>query len=230
MTGYSKTYAPVAVLFFVTLVLQVTTSAAASSPVILSKENFDQVTAGKTVLIKFYAPWCGHCQEMAPDWNKLAADWVDHPQLLVAEVDCTKEKKDEKWCQDEMNVDGFPTILYGDPSSQGVYLKELNERTYDAFSKFANEKLTKPFCSPGNVEACDSKVKKEIKGYLKMSESKLEKEIQKKEDAMKEFDKAFKVEFDKMQVKYEATAAHESNSIKLKANVKMLQAVKESMK
>jgi hypothetical protein len=106
-----------------------------------------------------------------------------------------------------------------------------DERTYKVISEFANEKLTEPFCSPGNVDACDSKLKEEIKGYLKMSESTLEKEIQKKENFMDDADKKFKIIFDMMQTKYDKTAStHESTSAKLKANIKMLQAVKESTK
>jgi protein disulfide-isomerase-like protein len=226
MRGYPKIYYSVVLL---TLVLYQVKTSAASKPVVLSKDNFDQVTAGKTVFIKFYAPWCGHCQDLAPEWEKFAAEWVDHPQLLVAEVDCTK---DEKWCQTEMNIEGFPTLLYGDPSNRGVYLKGYNdEKTSEDLSKFANETLTEPFCSPGNVDACDSKLKDEIKGYLKMSESKLEKEIKKKEKTMDDADKKYSVEFDKMQAKYDkAAATHESFSAKLKANLKMLRAVKEATK
>lgn len=212
-----------------TLVLCQVKTSVASKPVVLSKENFDQVTAGKTVFIKFYVPWCNHCQELAPQWKKFAAEWVDHPQLLVAEVDCTN---DEKWCKTEMNIEGFPTLLFGDPSNLGVYLQPYNdEKTSEDLSEFANETLTAPFCSPGNVEACDPKLRKEIKGYLKMSEAKLEKEIQKKENSMDAAEDIYMVEFAKMQARYdEATATLESISPKIKANLKMLQAVKEATK
>jgi thiol-disulfide isomerase/thioredoxin len=36
----------------------------------LTHENYDQITEGKTVFIKHYAPWCGHCKAMARDWKK----------------------------------------------------------------------------------------------------------------------------------------------------------------
>jgi thiol-disulfide isomerase/thioredoxin len=227
MKGYPNMYASAVVLL--TLVICLVNSSAASEPVVLSKDNFDQVTAGKTVFIKFFVPWCGHCQELLPEWKKFAAEWVDHPQLLIAEVDCMN---DEKWCQTEMNIEGFPTLLYGDPSNLGAYLERYDdERTYKVISKFAKDTLTLPFCSPSNLDACDSELKEEMKGYLKMSESNLEKEIQKKENAMDDADKRFKITFDMMQTQYDKTAAaHESVSAKLKTNIKMLKAVKEATK
>jgi thiol-disulfide isomerase/thioredoxin len=227
MGGYPKMYASAVALL--TLLLCQAKTTAASKPVVLSKDNFDKVTAGRTVFIKFYMPSCSYCQELAPEWEKFAAKWVDHPQLLVAEVDCTK---DEKWCQTEMNVEGFPTLLFGDPSQSGAYLQRYNdEKTSEDLSEFANETLTKPFCSPGNVDACDPKLKKEIKGYLKMSESKLEKEIQKKEKAMDDAEDRYKIEFEMMQAKYDKyTATLESITPKIKANLKMLRAVKEATK
>jgi Thioredoxin len=55
---------------------------------------------------------------MAPDWEKLAEDWKDHPIGMIAEVDCT-EATGKPLCED-FGIEGFPTLVYGDPSSPEV--------------------------------------------------------------------------------------------------------------
>jgi thioredoxin-like negative regulator of GroEL len=54
----------------------------------LTIENFDEETAMPT-LVKFFAPWCGHCSMMAPAYNSLArtvhGEWKG---AQVGEVNC----------------------------------------------------------------------------------------------------------------------------------------------
>jgi protein disulfide-isomerase len=56
--------------------------------------------------IKFYAPWCGHCQAMAPNWVQLGKEMKG--RLNVGEVNCDKESR---LCKD-VHLRGFPTILF----------------------------------------------------------------------------------------------------------------------
>ena len=47
----------------------------ASSPVVkLTKDNFKKLVldSDSLWLVEFFAPWCGHCQKLAPDWEKTA--------------------------------------------------------------------------------------------------------------------------------------------------------------
>ncbi|TGZ81526.1 thioredoxin-domain-containing protein [Ascodesmis nigricans] len=56
--------------------------------------------------IKFYAPWCGHCQAMAPAWFELGREMEG--KLNIGEVNCDIEKN---LCK-TIGLRGYPTIYY----------------------------------------------------------------------------------------------------------------------
>lgn len=56
--------------------------------------------------IKFYVPWCSHCQQMAPAWTELAREMKG--KLNIAEVNCEVENK---LCKD-IKLRGYPTLLF----------------------------------------------------------------------------------------------------------------------
>ncbi|KAI0543963.1 thioredoxin-like protein [Xylaria curta] len=56
--------------------------------------------------IKFYAPWCHHCQAMAPNWQQMAKEMKG--KLNVGEVNCDIETR---LCKD-VRLKGYPTILF----------------------------------------------------------------------------------------------------------------------
>ena len=51
----------------------------------LTGSNFDEVAfdKSKNVLVEFYAPWCGHCKQLAPIWDKLAESMEEKEDVLV---------------------------------------------------------------------------------------------------------------------------------------------------
>jgi len=56
--------------------------------------------------VKFYAPWCHHCQALKPNWDNMARQMKG--KLNVGEVDCDVEKR---LCKDA-KVRGYPTMLF----------------------------------------------------------------------------------------------------------------------
>eukprot|EP00698_Gefionella_okellyi_P010986 TRINITY_DN2881_c0_g1_i3.p1 TRINITY_DN2881_c0_g1~~TRINITY_DN2881_c0_g1_i3.p1 ORF type:complete len:375 (+),score=87.39 TRINITY_DN2881_c0_g1_i3:45-1127(+) len=76
-----------------------------SDVVVLTQDTFKTVLdANDFVLVKFYAPWCGHCKSMKGDY-KLAATELKGSAVL-ADVDCTVEKE----LASEYGIQGFPTL------------------------------------------------------------------------------------------------------------------------
>lgn len=193
----------------------------------LTPESLDQL-AGKTVWIKFYAPWCGHCQKLDPIWRQVGNEWKNHPQGVIGEIDCTTGPEIERWCSREMGILGFPTLLYGDPSHGGAFLVEYNgDKDYESLSSFANETLSRPFCSPGNLEPCDATVRQQLESFWEMSADGLQREIDAREGKIAEANKWFKENFDRMQAEYDEYARnHELHTAEIKRNLKMLESVK----
>mmetsp|Transcript_18172 Transcript_18172/g.30372 ORF Transcript_18172/g.30372 Transcript_18172/m.30372 type:complete len:471 (+) Transcript_18172:21-1433(+) len=76
--------------------------------IVLDKSNFDQLVSNdpQTLwLIKFYAPWCGHCKRMAPVLEEVAMGIQDR-SIKIGKVDCTVEKA----LKDRWQVNGYPTV------------------------------------------------------------------------------------------------------------------------
>jgi len=114
---------------------------------------------------------------------------------LIADVDCTAAGK--PLCE-KVGVRGYPTLKWGDPNALEDY---SGGRTFADLKKFAKENL-KPICSPSNLDLCDDEKKAEIKKFMDMDDSELEKKIEEKEKLLEEAEENFKAEVDKLQKKY----------------------------
>ncbi|EEC51049.1 predicted protein [Phaeodactylum tricornutum CCAP 1055/1] len=189
----------------------------------LTPDNYESVTEGKTVFIKFFAPWCGHCKKMAPDWEKLAEEWDGHAVGLIAEVDCTTEGK--PLC-DANGVRGFPTLKYGDPAGLEDY---QGSRSFDDLATFAKENL-KPVCSPANLDLCDDEKKKQIEDYMALSDDDLESKIKAEEEKLEAAEAEFKEAVTKLQADYQKLSEDKDEKIAAVKNsgLGLLKSVKAS--
>jgi len=86
------------------------------------------MSAEKNVLVEFYAPWCGHCKQLVPIWDKLGEKFKDSADIVIAKMDSTANEVEE------VKVQSFPTIKYF-PKEGGV-VDYNGGRTLDDFVKF----------------------------------------------------------------------------------------------
>jgi len=76
--------------------------------IVLGDADFEEKTKEGNWLVKFYAPWCGHCKRLVPTWEELATLVNKGPDASyrVAKVDCTKHSS---VCSGQ-GVKGYPTL------------------------------------------------------------------------------------------------------------------------
>jgi len=97
----------------------------------LVSKNFDEVVkkSKKNVLVEFYAPWCGHCKQLAPIWDQLGEKFKDNEDIVIAKMDATANELED------IKVHSFPTIKYFAAGSNKA-VDYSGERTLEGFTKF----------------------------------------------------------------------------------------------
>jgi len=161
----------------------------------LTPKNYNKKTSGKTAFIKFFAPWCGHCKKMAPDWEKLMKKYKKNDKIVVGEVDCVGKGKD--LC-DQNQVQGYPTLKYGDPDNLELYEGGRDAKTLNDFADNLG-----PYCSATNMDECDEESKAKIEKFLDIPEAELSNMADEGDSKIKDANEKFEAALEGIQQTYE---------------------------
>lgn len=84
----------------------------------LNKDTFPAfIKENPLVLAEFFAPWCGHCKSLAPEYEE-AATTLKEKDIKLVKVDCTEQAD---LCQ-SYGVEGYPTLkIFRGPDSVSPY-------------------------------------------------------------------------------------------------------------
>ncbi len=76
----------------------------------LTPDTFDAVVGAPATfkLLEFYAPWCGHCKQLAPVYEQLGGVFEGEASVVIAKIDADKHRG----LGERFGVSGFPTIKY----------------------------------------------------------------------------------------------------------------------
>lgn len=99
----------------------------------LDESNFVQLmrkSPKEMWAVDFYAPWCGPCQRLAPEWRKLAKEMKEFEEIKIAQVDCVANSD---LCHAQ-NVNSYPTIRLYPLGSKGMNTVALYNGKRDAIS------------------------------------------------------------------------------------------------
>ncbi|KAK8953892.1 Protein disulfide isomerase-like 2-2 [Platanthera zijinensis] len=117
-----------------TLAFLAAPAVAGEDVMVLTEATFEkEVGQDRGALVEFYAPWCGHCKKLAPEYEKLGSRFRKTRSVLIAKVDCD----DQKSLCSKYGVQGYPSIQW---FSKGSLKPKKYEgpRTADALVEFTN--------------------------------------------------------------------------------------------
>lgn len=129
---------------------ETTTVPSAPTPVTnlveLTEDTFASHVKSGLHFVKFYAPWCTHCQKLSPTWDKLAESLSYEEGVSISKIDCTEHRA---VCQD-FEVKGYPTLLWIEDGKKVE--KYSGSRTHEDLKEFVSRMMGAATGAKGEAE------------------------------------------------------------------------------
>ncbi|CAF2047607.1 hypothetical protein HID58_035436 [Brassica napus] len=131
---------------------------------VLTKDNFTEFVGNNSfAMVEFYAPWCGACQALAPEYAAAATELKGVAAL--AKIDATEEGD----LAQKYEIQGFPTVfLFVDGEMRKTY---EGERTKDGIVTWMKKKASPSIHNITTVEEAERVLSAEPKVVLAFLDS-----------------------------------------------------------
>lgn len=86
--------------------------------------------------VLLYAPWCKHCKDFLPIWEKLAERLVTVKDLVFVKIDATSNELEN------IEIKSYPTILFYSANNKSSPVKFTEKRTEEATNNWIKQHIT----------------------------------------------------------------------------------------
>jgi len=140
-----------------------------SAVVVLGTDNFDEtIEKNEFVFVEFYAPWCGHCKHLAPEYAQAAKTLKDEgSNVVVAKVDATQHEALGK----KFDIKGYPTLKFFRNQVPSDYDGGRTAQDIVAFIRRKSGPSSKPLASAAELNSFTASLGTQLVAYLSSSDS-----------------------------------------------------------
>lgn len=136
----------------------------------LNAETFHDFVYGSnyTTIVEFYAPWCGYCKQLRPEYEKASRGANQFAQFAAVNCD---EEKNKQFCSAQ-NIKGFPTLLTYRPPK--TFRPHKQRKQQFAIQTYEKERSSKGIINAmrGTIKSYTKKLTmKNLSKFLDISES-----------------------------------------------------------